>query len=392
MKKKNFIFLITDDYFLNFYSANYSYFFKKIFDISNIFDEFAVINISKIFLKKRIKIKKPKLKYYEPNSIIELYDLFKNKKSIGFCKLEYNFIYYPIFFILKFRSVKLIQISNIKLLKEKNISKNYTAFELINFFLNIKLKYYIYRLLSILRIFPNIYIHFETDNERIQSIKKRIIWKISKYLKISNLTHYENIIPINSIYRQDCETKNITIPKNIVFCDAPFIHEDIKNREGKIEIKKAEEYYLRVFNFLKKIQKTFKKKIIFCLHPKGTYNSLKNFEKIKKNFIVKKFETEKFISNSFISIFVISNLINLAIHNRKRIIIISSNLWGNYVKNKINQINKRKFFVYNIDDITSFNKEIFIKFAKKKISQKNYEPKKKEVTYYLKKFIKDKKI
>ena len=89
---------------------------------------------------------------------------------------------------------------------------------------------------------------------------------------------------------------------------------------------------------------------------------------------------------------MISNLINLAIHNRKRIIIISSNLWGNYVKNKINQINKRKFFVYNIDDITSFNKEIFIKFAKKKISQKNYEPKKKEVTYYLKKFIKDKKI
>tara|TARA_A100000164_G_C21777229_1_gene709188 strand:+ start:451 stop:927 length:477 start_codon:yes stop_codon:yes gene_type:complete len=87
-------------------------------------------------------------------------------------------------------------------------------------------------------------------------------------------------------------------------------------------------------NFLKKLSKIYKKKVIICIHPK---NNSKIFLKYLKNFSIKKYKTQEMVKNSFISLFHESSSILDAVILKKNIIILKSNLLGNYLLNRVHQ-------------------------------------------------------
>ena len=75
---------------------------------------------------------------------------------------------------------------------------------------------------------------------------------------------------------------------------------------------------------MKKISKTFNKKVIICIHP--NYD-LKKISKIYYEFNVVKFKTKYFIDRSFIVLFYDSSAIVDAIVNKKKIISLKSDLY-----------------------------------------------------------------
>ena len=100
------------------------------------------------------------------------------------------------------------------------------------------------------------------------------------------LSFYKNVLRINSKYYSDyVKLKRYRLEKKyITFCDTPLAHRDFLLRDGLYNKEKVEEYYSKLYFFLKEVQKLLKKKVIICLHPKGEYNQFKNFKLLKKNF------------------------------------------------------------------------------------------------------------
>ena len=350
---------LLDDQTLKFFSQNYKTYFKAFNYISKNFQNLYVVNISRIFKNKKLKIKLPKFNYFEPKTIREFNNFIKKNNCFCFNKLSYKIKYYPIFFRLKMNNVKLIQISDIILLKEKKILKKYSYVEIKNYFFYVKLNYWIYRILSILNIFPNILLHFEADVQRIKSIKNSIFWKLDPFVPIINLKFYQNVVKINSSYFEKIKKEKVE-EKFIVLCDSPFLHPDTLNREGYYNYYLANKYYEKVLALLTKLRVLFKKKVIFCAHPKGIYKDIESINRIKNKFEIKNFQTEKYILKSYIAIFQVSNLINLAEYSKKKMIIITSDYLSNYTKNKISN-QKKNYFKLNINKRLNFSKNYFLK-------------------------------
>ena len=75
---------------------------------------------------------------------------------------------------------------------------------------------------------------------------------------------------------------------------------------------------------MKKISKTFNKKVVICIHPKY---DLKKISKIYHEFQVVKFKTKYFIDKSFVVLFYDSSAIVDAIVKKKKIISLRSDLY-----------------------------------------------------------------
>jgi len=112
---------------------------------------------------------------------------------------------------------------------------------------------------------------------------------------------------------------------------------------------------------LKKIQKTFKKKIIICLHPKAEYHHFKNFKLLQKNFKTVYYKTEYYISKSFLILNAISSTMNYAIIQNKPIFIIKSQHFANVANDKIKNIKKElRYPIINVDNFEKINfKKLF---------------------------------
>ncbi len=365
--KKVLIYLL-DDQILKFFSKNYKTYFKAFSYISKNFQNLYVVNISRIYENRKIKIKLPNYNYFEPKTIGEFNNFIKKHNCFCFNKLSYKIKYYPIFFKLKINEVKLIQISDIILLKEKKILKKYSYGEIKNYFIYVKLNYWIFRILSIINVFPNILLHFDADVQRIKSIKESIFWRLDPFIPILKLKFYQNVIKINSSYFEKIKKEKIE-EKFIVLCDSPFLHPDTLNREGYYNYNLANKYYEKVLALLIRLRVLFKKKVVFCAHPKGVYRDIESFNRIKKEFEIRKFQTEKYILKSYIAIFQVSNLINLAEYSKKKLIIITSDYLSNYTKNKISN-QKKNYFKLNINKNLNFLKKITNQYSKKKINFK----------------------
>ena len=76
---------------------------------------------------------------------------------------------------------------------------------------------------------------------------------------------------------------------------------------------------------------------MICIHPQ---NNSKLFLKYLKNFTMKKYKTQEMIKQSFITIFHESSAILDAVVLKKNIIILRSNLLGNYISNRVVQYEK----------------------------------------------------
>lgn len=378
MNKINFFYILEQEALEIFLKSPKNY-FETLFRLKKGFLKCTVINFSKIIGKEidntnyKKKFKKYNIEYFCPSTKEDLFNKINTKNNYGMFKSSFGLKYFKILRILKKSKIKLIQISNYSFIFEKKTFEGRSIKQSFRIIVQMKLINYFHRFLCALNIFPKVHIHFDCDQDRIDTIKNSLSEKIRKLIPFLKLSFYKNVLRINSKYYSDfVKLKRYRLEKKyITFCDTPLAHGDFLLRDGPYDKEKVEEYYSKLNYFLKEIQKFFKKKVIICLHPKGEYNQFKNFKLLKKNFQTVFFKTEYYISKSFLVINITSSTINNAIIQNKPNIILRSKYFGNTVKGKIK--NFQKELNYPIIDLENFNKNNLNQIIKQKYDKKKIE-------------------
>ena len=129
----------------------------------------------------------------------------------------------------------------------------------------------------------------------------------------------------------------------------------------------VDNHYYHLNNFLFKLQKIFKKKVIISIHPKYNLNFIQR--KFKK-FKVVKYKTRKLIQNSFIvTDFGSSSVIDAIISNKNIISLISP--YNDYPNNVYSKVLKLcEYDITNYKDLT--RKNLLSNFKKNKRSYSGF--------------------
>ena len=313
--------------------------YKKIF---NTYGNFCILNLSNfIIFKKKDKLPETKkyffskkIKVFKPKNLRDLKSIFKGKTFIAFNNIGKTFSYFKILFYLNFIDLKQILLLNIGYQSNKvNLDSNSAASFLnsLIYFLRRKVSYYIFRILTIINIFPKIEIYFESSVPTINSVNKGLSKKFESLFPFTKFSYFRSIYKINSRSYNLKKKKHSTSNKYICFVDISFEHLDRVHREGKISYAVKKKYYLFLKNLLINLKIIFKKKIIICIHPK---NSDKLFLNYFKDFKIKKYQTSEIIKDSFIILFHESSAIMDAVILKKNIISLKSNLLGKYLSDR----------------------------------------------------------
>ena len=359
------LFLFIDEQDLSVFLKRPKNFNATIFDLKKYFSKFTVVNFSKIIgekvKKKNFKkiLQKKNINYFCPSNSNELIKKINKGKNYAFFKAKFDLKYFKIHRTLSKTNIRLIQVSNYSFIFETDSLRSRKVSETLRVILKVKLINYFHRIMCILNLYPKVHIHFDCDQARIDLINSSISKKIDNLIPIINFSYYKKIVRINSKYYSDFIKlkKNKIEKKYIVLSDQPLAHPDFTVREGLVDYKKHDIYYKNLNLFLKKLEQTFKKKVVICLHPKAEYSHFKSFKLLKKNFKTVYYKTEHYISKSFLVLNGISSTMNFAIIQNKPIFIIKSKHFGNTVKNKI--INIKKELNYPVINLDSFNKYNF---------------------------------
>ena len=286
------------------------------------------------------------IKYTYLNKFSDLKKIFSNKKVLlaGMDSIDFKSL--KIQFFLNFFNIKRIFISDLGYIPTEMDQKNYSFDQKTRNFYNIKLPYYILRILCLFHLVKNIDFFFEASQSRIDQINQSISKKIDSFLNL-NISFYKKIFRINSkIY--DDNKKIFQKRKFIVYCDSGFDHPDKIKREGKVISKDREIYYSYLYKFLKDLGTLYNKKVLFCKHPKNIYPKNGNYNLIKKNFEIIESQSDKYLIDAEIAVFHVSTLISKAIYFKKKIILIHSSLVGKYLNNRsMNWIKKTN--IYNVE-------------------------------------------
>ena len=306
--------------------------FKELYIID--FQNLIFFKKKKINKKTNFKIKN--IKIFKPNSASEFIKFFEKKKLIAFNNLGKGFSTFRIYYILN--KVNLTQIlllnlgflSNTVEIKKKNIK---IFFSSLYFFFNRKIARYIFKFLTIIDIFPKYDYYLDSSRPTIKNMNSSFIKKIERLCPKIKISFFRKAININSrSYDGLSDKKYSNEKKYLVFVDSFFEHKDRVIREGSIEKKNIIEYYSILAKFLKKLSKIYDKKVIICSHPS---NNSKLFQSYLKNFTIKKGKTHEMIKKSFITLFHESSSIFEAIMLKKKIIILKSDLLGDYLSNRV---------------------------------------------------------
>ncbi|MDB3970735.1 hypothetical protein N9376_01935 [Candidatus Pelagibacter sp.] len=370
------LFLFIDDKDLSIFLKRPRSYNIIFLSLQKYFSKCTVINISKIIGEKIKKnnfkkiLNKDNIDYLCPSNSKELnYRINKNEKNYGFFKANFNLKYFKILRILNKSEIKLIQVNPYSFIFEDNTLSNKPIKDTIKIIFNLRLINYFHRIMCALGLYPKIHIHFDCDQKRIDLINSSLSKKIDNYFPVIKFSYYKKMIRINSKYYSDFIglKKHKIEEKYITLLDEPLAHPDYTIREGIVDYKKKEVYYKNLVSLLKKIQKTFKKKVIVCLHPKAEYHHFKNFKLLQKNFKTVYYKTEYYISKSFLILNAISSTMNYAIIQNKPVFIIKSRHFANVANDKIKSIKKElNYPIINVDDFNKQNFKKLLDFKNKK--------------------------
>ena len=368
MKNKKIIFGILNS--SNNYDKNLNLNIKIYKKIFKTYGNFCILNLSnfRIFKNKDNSPEKKELffskniKIYKPKSLRELKSIFEGKTLIAFNNLAKTFSFFKIYLFLNSIDLKQILLMNVDQTDNRKIPLNIKSS--LNFitpsiyYLRKKISYYIFRILTIINIFPKIEIYFESSINVINSINTGLSRKFENLFPFTKFSYFRSVYKINS--RSFDSIRNITTSnKYITFIDSDFENLDRIYREGKINKQIKKQYYTNLRNLLFYLNKIFKKKIIICLHPSNTdktiYESLKNFQIVK-------YKTFQFIKDSQIVLCHESSSIMDAVILRKKIICLKSKLLGNYLSHRTNiYSNLLGVFTIKLENNYSFKKNYILK-------------------------------
>lgn len=315
-----------------------------------------VIDISNVFTFKKNKInyqfKKINKKQYflKPKNIFELYKISKKINCISMYQIPDNFRFAFKQFILKIFGFKRFSILGLGYISDNSQPDSTSIQNKLRYLKDNRINYYLYRLMQILGISKSIDFVFLSSNKDIKNINNSLSNTVHKITRLINFSFYKRKYRINSLpYTNLLDNKFGKVSNDyIVFADSGFDHADRTMRDGKAKEWERDKFYKYLNNFLTKLSKTMKKKVIICLHPKAKYGNNNNLLKLKKKFKCVLRQTEKYIYKADVVVFFESSTIINAILLKKKIINLNSSLMGDYYF-KRNNLYKKLMNIYQID-------------------------------------------
>lgn len=275
-------------------------------------------------------------KVYTPKNYDDLDNFLKKKRFILSVSIGKTFKYFKTWRILKIRKHKLFYLLNLGILSSKKNYYNdiffYNLIKLLKNFIFINVAFKIYRYLVLFKIFPNIDVVFEASRVFKNNHLKSPAKKIEKFFKIKNIALYQKIIHINSrAYDEVINEVKFIDEEYITFLDSGFDHPDREKFDKKATKIEREIYYKNLKEILLKFSKIYRKKIVFCCHPKS--NSIQ-IKKYLKNIKVVKFQSRFYTLRSKLIFFHESSSALDAIILKKKLWSLKSNTMGKFFQSR----------------------------------------------------------
>lgn len=323
---------------------------------------FTIVNFNNILKKKTTNDQNniyflrnkfgDKLSYINPQENKEFLEYFRKDKILAIDSLGKTINFFFIRKLINKKNIKLILIMNIGYVSNE-LSYSIDSFKGYTFKFIKKLNNLFYRFLVLIKLFPNIFIYFESRKDIYENCIKNKKEKFSSFFPYLNIQYFENIYRINSnSFDRYLKNKNILEEKKIIFLDGNYKHLDVINRENLDVVDLKKNYFKKIEKFFKWIENIFDKKVEICLHPSSESKEYKNF--FKDRVVSKNFTSENIIK-SFIVIFHESSSVLDAIIYKKKIISLETNLFGKYMYSRISFYKKKlNLFSIKIDDYESY--------------------------------------
>lgn len=345
------IILCIKDY-KKFYNQNK----ELIKELSISFSEIYIINLInlKLFSKKENveneNIFPPNFKCINFKNSFEFLKFFIKKNFVAIQFLSKNPDFFKIFFLIKLVKIKNVMIMNLSNFGNKQTPdfnrKNIFAFK--HYYQ--KGFYYVFRILTIINIFPKIDLLFESNKEVITAINNGLSRKFEKKFPVFKISYFRNVELVNSIF-YDQFTRQIKEESKsdrgyILYVDVPIDHGDRLLREGKVDKNEKINFYKNLRNFLRDFSTIFNLDVVVGLHPssKDGFNFLSEFK-------ISKQRTIDLIPNCEIALFTHSSLISSAVFYKKKILSINSKYLGDYISDLTNKYrNSLKLHSVSIDE------------------------------------------
>ena len=346
-----------------------------IFKFKKNFKEIIIIN----FKQSKFRNKDSRVKIINLKNYFDLYKFINKNKNYSYLNfIEKNFQNLCIFFLLKLYKIKFFEIYSHGDIKDYKIYFNDSIvgnLGKINYLFSKSLLYFVYSTLGKIGIIqkPSFLIHFfdnyqdqifSTFNNLVKNNFNILLINLLNFLKIK---YYNKIYLINKPLLK-LDKKKIKF-SYYVFIDSCFNHIDRLTFDRIASHSEKKLYYKKLNIFFLKIQKIYKKKIIFLKHPDS---DLKCLKKNLRNIKIISNNTNKYILGSRLVFFHESSVVVTALMLKKKIINLQSQTMGKYY-NFRNNIYTKKMNIpsINIDEDISLL-QIKRKIMKSNIKYKNY--------------------
>ena len=333
MKKKEIIFLLP-------FPSIPRYIIKRELFINEICNNFKYVYfVNSDNLVERTKVKKynkknflnlpRKVKFFNPIDYNSL-DLFlENKSPLVIPSLNRDFKYYSLLFYLKRKNITQVEIANAGNIQGglgDYLYSNILPF-IKRFFIKIIFRK-IAVILSTLGIFPKVDIKF-LSNRALYNLfikRKKKFFKLPSFYKEFVLVKSKQFDYFNKIKKKLSEDIILLLDIDVDWPEVRFtLPPEVKDSTGKIAQNLVDEHYKKLNQFLEKLSKIFKKKIIISIHP--GYNLKNTIRRFNGKYPVIKYRTEKLIQKSFLVLDFGSSAIINAVVFKKKIISLKSELF-----------------------------------------------------------------
>ncbi len=307
--------------------------------------------------KKKIKLPKNFI-YLRPNNINEVKEIFYKKKFLCFNFLAPSYSNLKLFFLLKKFEIKhffLMRSGTLKMNEDLFIKKN----NRLDFY-QILLRKIFFKILILLNLIYNYEILFISQKIKKISYHSKRNEFLNKLFNTKKFFLYKKIIQINDkTYDLNYSFKKNKEEKIISFIDTPL------NEPGKVASVfkpnnfEKKKFYTKLRNLFNIISKQINMRLIICLHPK---TPKRDANKYFRGFKLSKFKSSEIIKKSYLNIYLSSTLISESIYLKKNILLIKSNLLGDFHLYRVNRLIK-KFNLNSINlDNNNFNLNRNLKF------------------------------
>ena len=373
LKKKEFLFISLHSNI----KRNYTIHKLLIDELSKNLKRINILVIDNLLLfKKKIKINYKKYNSYPSNTRFivpknskDFISKINNNYYVCFANIGKYLKFFKIHYLIKKKNIKLINVSNIGFIPD---NKNYIGIKFWNYFFDLFTRgiiFRIFKILTIINFFQRVDVRFISNKSYQKSSTYSFTGRLNKIFKTNVFDYYEKYIKVNSrIFDQSRIEKNSHISnKYITFVDTNLEHETKVEYEGKHDSKIKKIYYQKLNNFLKKLEKTFNKKVIVCVHPNYSISEAK---RIYKNFKVVKYKTHYYIKRAYMYVGFSSSAIVDAIFLKKKILILDSVLMGKHHQFTNNVYPKAiGVLKHSIDQDIKINKKNMLKDLNKRIKK-----------------------